>query len=89
MVKLAVKQPAPPAEEVSTEVMAESIVAISEGMKKLRGGRLNDKALMLLIQMAAPQVPTGRGKLKTRIGMREIEAVLDGIKALRRTYLRD
>lgn len=35
---------------VPTEVLADSIVAISQGMKKLLGTRLSDRALHLLIQ---------------------------------------
>lgn len=64
--------------EVPAEVLASSIVAISEGVKKLRAGRLNDKALVLLIQNAAPgNVPKS-----------DILAVLDGMAALEKLYLK-
>lgn len=52
MTKITVKQDEN--KPVLVEVMAEAIVAISEGIKKLRSGPLNDRALILLIQNAAP-----------------------------------
>jgi hypothetical protein len=70
--------------EVPTEVLADAIVSIAGGIKSLRSGRLNDDALFLLIQHAAPTV---RGRPRP-IGKREIKAVLDGIAALEKTYLR-
>jgi hypothetical protein len=73
------------ADEVPTEVLAQSIAAIAEGVRKLRTGRLNDRALVLLIQHASPSV----GVYKPRkIGTVEVRAVLDGIDALEATYLR-
>lgn len=44
---------------VPVEVMADAIVAISEGVKKLMAGPLNEKALILLIQNAAPGIKVG------------------------------
>lgn len=70
--------------EVPTELLASSIVAIAQGITKLRNGRLNDKALFLLIQHAAPGV--GSYGPKPTIG--QIKAVFDGIDALERTYVR-
>lgn len=70
--------------EVPTEVIAESIVAISEGVKKLRSGRLNDKALFLLIQNAAPLGGHPRGK----VSIKNIMDVFAGIESLERTYLK-
>lgn len=64
--------------EVPTEVIAQSIADIADGMRKLRAGRLNDRALVLLIQQAS----VGKPSLAT------IQAVLDGIENLERTYLR-
>lgn len=46
MTKITVKQDEN--KPVLVEVMAEAIVAISEGIKKLRSGPLNDRALILL-----------------------------------------
>jgi hypothetical protein len=45
-----------PGGEIPTEILADNIKSISESMKKLRSGRLNDRALHLLIQHAAPKV---------------------------------
>lgn len=70
--------------EVPTEVLADAIVAISQGMKKLRGGRLNDNALFLLIQHAAPNIVRGYGQ----IPLKTIKAVFEGIASLEATYLR-
>mgnify|MGYP001017011584 CR=1 FL=1 len=76
--KVAIKQNEPPAEEVSTEVIANAIVSISEGIERLRAGRLNDRALLLLIQHAA----------SVKLPARDIKAVLDGIQGLREAYLK-
>ncbi len=80
MKKTVVKQT--PEKEIPTEVLAESIVAISEGIKKLRAGRLTDRALLLLIQDAAPSI---RNK---PISQREIKAVLEGIENLERAFIK-
>lgn len=72
---------------VPTEVLAASIVAISAGIKKLRSGRLNDRALFLLIQHASDPVKKGKySKSPPSIGT--IKAVLDGIEGLEKMYLR-
>lgn len=71
---------------VPIQVIADSIVAISDGVKKLRSGPLNERALLLLIQHAAPTVG-GRGRY-TAIGVKEIKAVLDGMESLEETFLK-
>lgn len=71
---------------VPVEVLAAGILAISEGVKKLRAGRLNDNALVLLITHAAPGV--GRGYAKKKISAKEVRAVLEGIEQLEATYLK-
>lgn len=76
--KLAVKQPDPPQEEVASEVIADAIVSISEGISRLRQGRLNDRALLILIQHAAPEAIT----------QKDIRAVFAGIENLRSAYLK-
>jgi hypothetical protein len=70
---------------IAVEIMAESIVAISQGIKKLRTTRLNDRALFLLIQNASPSVGNYPPK-KVTIG--EIKAVLEGIESLEKTFLK-
>lgn len=70
---------------IPTEVIAESIVAISQGIKKLRSGRLNDRCLFLLIQHAAPSMA---GYPPKRVGMNDVKAVIEGIEALEKTFIR-
>lgn len=71
--------------EVPIEIIVEAITSISQGLKKLRNTRLNDKALMLLIQHSAPMVGTYSNK---RIGINDIKAVFEGIESLEETYLK-
>ncbi|CAN0152942.1 unnamed protein product [Phaeothamnion confervicola] len=78
--KITVKQN--PASPMPVEVLADSIKAISEGVRKLRAGRLNERALVLLIQHAAPS-PTG-----SPLSQRAVKDVLAGIDALEREYLK-
>lgn len=80
MPKIAVKQPAPPAEEVPVEIIANSLVSMADGIKALRAGPLNERALLLLIQHAMPATDRPSTKL--------IKGVLDGVEALKRTYLK-
>jgi hypothetical protein len=58
--------------------------ALAAGVRKLRSGRLNDRALFLLIQDAAPTV----GRNSTKLSMRDIKAVFDGIDSLEDSFLR-
>lgn len=86
MKKVVVKQPDDKAHEIPTEILATSIVAISEGIKKLRRGRLTDRALFLLIQDAAPTVG---GKYRNdKLAIREIRATLEGMESLERIFIR-
>jgi hypothetical protein len=80
MAKLAVKQPPPPADEIPVEVIADALVSISDGIKKLRAGSLNEKALQLLIQHAIPAA--------NRPSTKQIQAVLDGAESLKSLYLK-
>lgn len=68
--------------EIPVEVIANDIRAISEGVRRLRSGSLNDHALLLLIQHAAP---TFRGKY---IGIKDIRTVLNAMESLEETYLK-
>lgn len=70
--------------EVAIEVLAQSIIDIAEGIKKLRSGPLNEKALILLIQHSAPT----RNRMGQRYGAGEILDVLDGIEGLKEKYLK-
>lgn len=40
-------------EDLPTKIIADSIVEISDGVKRLRTGRLNDKALLVLLAHAS------------------------------------
>lgn len=71
--------------EIPTEVIADSIIAISEGLKKIRAGRLNSKAIELLIQNAAPSVGSYPSK---KVAISDVRAVLEGIESLERVYLK-
>lgn len=86
MGKISVKQE--PGAEVPTEVMADAIVTISDGVKRLRSGRLNEKALLLLIQHASPLTKGRPGRSPSRLSTREIKLVLDGIEGLGRAYIK-
>lgn len=84
MTKVVVKQDAE--KEVTVEILAANIIAISNGVQKLRRGPLNEKALVLLIQHAAPSVG-GRYKASP-LSAKQIKAVLDGIENLEAEYIR-
>jgi hypothetical protein len=70
--------------EVTTEVLAQSIISISQGVKRLRAGKLNDKALFLLVQQAAPT----QGQSGQRIPISTIRDVFDGLSSLEAQYIR-
>lgn len=65
---------------VAVEILAESIVTISKGVKKLLAGPLAHDALVLLIQEAAG----GRGK----IAQGDIALVLRSISELEERFIR-
>jgi hypothetical protein len=75
--KIVVKQRPEKENEIPTEIMAESIKAIADGVIKLRSGRLNDRALFLLIKDAAPR----------NLTLADIRATLDGIASLEAAFL--
>ena len=83
--KIIVKQDAE--KPMPVEILAEAIKAISDGIKKLRSGRLNERALILLIQHAAPTVRTGR-YTRTTITAKTVKTVLEGIGNLESEYLK-
>jgi hypothetical protein len=74
------------AKPVPVEVLAASIKAIAEGTRKLLDGPLNEKALLLLIQHAAPAV--GGRYSNSKVGITEIKAVLEGMASLETAYLK-
>jgi hypothetical protein len=64
---------------VPTEIIASSIVEISQGVKRLLGGKLNERAAVLLIQHACPA---------GAISGRDVKLVLQGIKDLEAQYIK-
>lgn len=62
---------------VETEVLAEAIVAISASAKKLLGGKLKKRAVLVLIQDASPR----------NLTLSDIEAVLDTAADLEKRYV--
>lgn len=84
--KLNIKQPPDLSHGVPVELLATSIVAISQGIKKLRKERLNDRALYLLIQEAAPR--KGSRSNSPQLTLKEIAAVIEGMDRLEETFIR-
>ena len=78
------------AKEISCEVLAQEIVAISAGIKKLRESRLNEDALILLIQNSAPTIKSGQGcwQAPKKLTAKVVKSVLNGIEHLEETYLK-
>lgn len=70
-------------EEVPVEILATAIVHIAEGIKRLRAGRLSDKAILLLIQHACPATYHD-----PRPTVATICKVLDAMEGLEATYLK-
>lgn len=60
----------------STEVLAEAIIRIGDGMKKLSNSGLNHKAIVVLIHN------------QTKLGKGDIETVLDALQRLAGWYCR-
>lgn len=73
---------------VTIEVLAESIKAISAGVKALRNGKLKDDALILLIQHAAPTIKHQGRYSRARLTPKAIRAVLQGLESLEQTYIK-
>lgn len=68
---------------IPVEVIAESIKQIAAALRKMRESPLNDRAIELLIQNAAPCGRSGQ-----KIPITDVRAVLQGIDDLARTYLK-
>jgi hypothetical protein len=73
-----------PDEEVPHEVLATSIVKLSEGAERLLAGPLNERALILLLHDSIPAV----GRPPRKPTKSDIKAVLLALPALRRRYLK-
>lgn len=60
---------------IPTEEIAEAVIALSQGVKKLLSGRLNKKAIVVLLQDS------------TSMGRRSIEEVLAALEGLEDRYI--
>lgn len=63
-------------EPIPTEIIEQSIVDISEGMKRIQSGRLSRRAITVLIKDACG------------VSMGDIERVLNSLSSLERIYLK-
>jgi len=70
-------------DDTPVEIIAESIKTVADGVRKLRAGPLSDRALLLLIQHAAPRDRRGQ-----TVSLGEIKRVFDGIDSLEHEYLK-
>lgn len=75
-----------PAAPVTVEIIAEAIVQISQGVKKMLSGKLNETAIVLLITNATP--PTGGRFNRKAISASTVKAVLAGMESLEKEYLK-
>jgi hypothetical protein len=64
------------ADEIPIEIIAQSIKEIADGFQKIMAGKLNRRALVLLLKDASGQ------------GAGAIEDVLAGLESLKRRYLK-
>lgn len=60
----------------TAEIIAQQLQDVSRGIKKLREGRLNERALVALLHDS------------TRMAKSDIERILDGLENLEKTYLK-
>lgn len=74
--------------EVPTEIVAQAIVDISAGIKKLLAGKLTEDAVVLLIQHAAPNQKKYRHATGVPYPQKTIRAVLQGMASLEKTFLK-
>ena len=66
----------PETPERAAEVIADDIARIAEGVRKLRAGRLNDRALLLLLSHASG------------VGQTTCKLVFDALATLDKKYLK-
>lgn len=61
---------------IPTEVMAENIRSISEGLRRVLSGQLNEKAIVLLISWSS------------QVSQAQVKKVLEAMAQLESTYLK-
>lgn len=76
MTKVNVIQPEDKSKKIPVDILAESIVEISNAVKKMRNGGLTDRAIILLIHDSSS------------VGKPAIKAVLDSMETLSEKYIR-
>lgn len=64
--------------EVATEVIAQAVVDIADGIKRLKSGRLTDRAIEILVLNASP------GK----VTITQVRQVLAGLERLQREFVK-
>ena len=69
-----------PEAPVSVEILAESIKAIADGMKKVLRGPLTKETIVLLVSANTPLV--GSKYNKAHVSKADVRAVLEGIETL-------
>lgn len=71
----------------SVEIIADSIIKIADSFERIQKGRLQRRALVLLIQDNCEQI--GSGYRKKPISIRDVEKVLDSIETLKKAYIKE
>lgn len=71
---------------IPVDVIASSIVAIADGVKKLNASKLTQRALVLLITDACP--PINQGHPRVRITQSQVKAVLAGMSSLEAQFIK-
>lgn len=66
----------PSKDELPTEIIAQEIAAIADGMRRIEAGKLNRAAVLLLLSDASG------------LGKKQVKQVLDAMAELRDTYLK-
>lgn len=74
--------------EVAAEIIAQAVVDLSAGVKRLLAGKLNEEALIILIQNAAPRSKKHRYGTGTPYPQKVIRNVLQGLASLEKQYLK-
>lgn len=69
------------------ELIAETIIKISDGIQKLNKSPLTKRAMLILIQANCGMVGNGMKRKKPTVS--QVEEVLDSLSTLRQTYLKD
>lgn len=72
-------------QKTTVDILADSIYEISEGIKKLRNTKLNEKALLILIHGCVKSTGGYSGRKPSQT---EIKSVIEAIESLSKVYLK-